>query len=355
MKKLIKLLTCLMLACVSAFALTACGGDPDDGGNNPPPHTHEYTTVTEYFDGVLERFPKTLKCSCGETSTKTAMEVTTADQLMAISRYINEGDHYCYKIAILNDIDMTGLSWTPIDIEVDDTRKVYEFTGAEGGVKIKNVTSTAYSEGGLFGQVSTKLTVKNITIEDSSFTATNTGAFAGFIDGTNEVKFINCGVNNCTINGSASAGALYGTAHTYDSSDRLVITVTAPVITNNTINGTGYVGGLAGRATSCLSAKPEYSISLTVTDWTFSGNNCYAINSEEQNIAGCVFGLLGNGKIQIPEVGNDILASNSAYLNTVKVEGREYGRTDWTSRDTEGLYMNGIAMLHYDGNGVVNS
>ncbi len=63
MKKLLKILTLIFILSLSAFILTACSGDNNDGGETPPSHTHEYSTEYTY-DNDYHWY----ECECGEKS-----------------------------------------------------------------------------------------------------------------------------------------------------------------------------------------------------------------------------------------------------------------------------------------------
>ena len=362
MKNLLKILFSVLLVSVMAFGLTACGGEgtPDDNGDNPTPPAHTCSFVaSEWFDASADKvFVKKETCTCGQSKTKSALEITTADQFIKWASYVNNDEHYATDILIANDIDLAGKTYEPIILNYQSAKAHYIIKGAEGGVSIKNLTVADADYAGLFGSIECEVEIKNIVVKNANISGDYAGGFIGYIYNAGSVKVADCGVENSTINGATAAGGMFGVAEADQDTQVFFYT---PVVKNNQINSEEYAGGFAGIMTECEgSSDSAYKVlavevfegSDSTSSWTVVGN-VSSSTSSKNNVVGTLFGKVGNGRVKVPLFNLDFLAGNTAFLNGTAV-GREYGRTGWANKATEGLYMNGLAMIHYDGNNVVN-
>ncbi len=151
-------------------------------------------------------------------------------------------------IYLENDIKITDNS---IETWADAT---WTFSGTfdGGGNTISNLHRCTLMDSGLFRKAE-GATIKNVIIEDSSFTSTgyNAGGIVGYAEeGT---RIINCHVKNCEIIGEETTGGVVGLIQGSDSA-----------VINCSFSGNGtvqdydenddYVGGIAG-ASACASVS----------------------------------------------------------------------------------------------------
>lgn len=178
-----------------------------------------------------------------ETMTVT---VSTPEQFKALSDYSNSSeDSETYPrnfskwtVVIANDLDMTGISWTPLK----DFNGNMQGTIKEDGTTpvISHLTVTASEQAGLCAN-SASGKFSDLTIADSSFKNTNksSGAFAGaFAANGFTSDFENCDVINTTVAGVRFVGGVTG----YSYGDIKDCDVTDCTIESN-VNA---LGGLLG-------------------------------------------------------------------------------------------------------------
>lgn len=173
---------------------------------------------------------------------------------------VNDGVWMLY-----NDIDMTGVEWTPINnfhgtfdgngktisnLTVKGTNSGLFGTNENNGdgfkiptIKNLNVTG-ATVEGSYAGVVIGRMAAVNIESVNVTESTVNGGSFVGGIIGhgygPGGVKMTNCNVTACTISGSDNVGGLGGYV-AYG-------TVTGCAVVNSTVTGSSYVGSLLGHA-----------------------------------------------------------------------------------------------------------
>jgi len=134
-------------------------------------------------------------------------EISDATSLQAIAPLVNAGttNFSGFTFHQTADIDLTGLTWTPIGL--NDPTKVFAGTFDGGNYKISNLTGTfTVSYVGLFGKVDQGAVLKNINLENVNITGTGTiaiGSLAG-------VVAVNCTVQNCQSSGVITADPTKG-------------------------------------------------------------------------------------------------------------------------------------------------
>ena len=139
-------------------------------------------------------------------------QIRTGQDLVDFSAAVNGGDRYANAV-LVNDIDMSGLGWTPIGNSSNAFRGVFDGQG----FRIKNLDSSAnfgqYDEQGLFGRVRDGATIKNVILDASCVIAgkDKVGAIIGYIFDSNAVNVIeNCG-NEAYVHASgANAAGIVG-------------------------------------------------------------------------------------------------------------------------------------------------
>ncbi len=150
--------------------------------------------------------------------TAKTITVSTPAQFKAISEYSNSSaDTEAYPrtfanwtVIIANDLDMTGISWTPLK----DFNGNMQGTLKEDGTTpvISHLTVTSSEKAGLCANSSNGL-FSDLTISDSTFKTTDTtsGAYAGaFAANGFTSDFVNCNVQNTTVEGVRFVGGVVG-------------------------------------------------------------------------------------------------------------------------------------------------
>ena len=155
--------------------------------------------------------------------------VTNADGLKAIADLVN-GGATSINITLANDINLTGIEWTPIGTGTNKYAGTFEGNNKTiTGLKITNHEYT-----GLFGFIGSGGTIKNLTLANVDVSGNeNVGAVAGICMGA---TFIGCSVSG-TINGTEYVGAIIG-----DQTGGSISECSSSAV----VNGQDYVGGIAG-------------------------------------------------------------------------------------------------------------
>ena len=160
--------------------------------------------------------------------------VTSAEGLKNIAKLVNEEWKLDINITLDNDIDLTGIDWTPI---CPDNSKKYTGTFDGGNHTITGLTvmgSNRYA--GLFGQIGPGGTVKNVVLTEVNVTSgTFVGGVAGWSFGGN--------IENCSVSGSVSgsSGSDVGGVVGYQQ----VGSITG-CSSSATVKGTERAGGVVG-------------------------------------------------------------------------------------------------------------
>ena len=170
------------------------------------------------------------------------IQITTTDDFMKIGDSGNLGQDYI----LMNDIDFTGKTFTPIGSESNP------FTGTFNGNN-KTISNITFSDNtmdnvGLFGSAEgasfSNIILKNVKITGHD----NVGSLLGQSSNTT-IQF--CSVDNSTVSGNLSVGGFVG--HLIGSSS--VITSSA---TGN-IDGNVYVGGFVGEMNDSSSVSAGFA------------------------------------------------------------------------------------------------
>ena len=229
--------------------------------------------------------------------------VYNAEGLKNIAKLVNEEGKTDINITLTNNIDLTGIDWTPIS---KDDNKAYTGTFDGGNHTITGLTVTgSYKYAGLFGDIDENGTVKNVVLEDVQITSDNSSGSVGGVVGDS----FGGNIENCSVSGSVSGtlyvggvvGSQWGGSITGCNSSA-------------TVKGEVYVGGIAGETnysatlTACY-ATGDVTLEIAPTENIsgggvvgFNGGSsilaCYAIGNVTSTGSStgsvCIGGLLGN-------------------------------------------------------------
>ena len=160
-------------------------------------------------------------------------EVYNAEGLKNIAKLVNEEGKTDINITLTDNIDLTGIDWTPIGI--DDNHQYNGIFDGNG----KTITGlTVNQEGtnyvGLIGYLGSGGKVQNVTLTDVSVTGYY---YVGGVVGCNSGS-----VTACTSSGSVSGYTLVGGVVGWNAGG----TVTACCHVSGSVSGSSYVGGVVG-------------------------------------------------------------------------------------------------------------
>ncbi|KHD37442.1 hypothetical protein NL50_04505 [Clostridium acetobutylicum] len=196
--------------------------------------------------------------------------ITTVQQLEDMKYDLNAH----YKLG--SDIDLTGISWTPIG------NSSAQFTGSfDGdGYSIKNLSmdNPGVNVNGLFGYIK-DATIKDVVMKNTNILGGDyVGALVANVAGTSTID--GCLAIDGTISGGNYVGGLvgYGTGLNISNSSSTV------TVTGKNDNVGGLVGSLSGNITNCY----------TIGDVTSDGNNVGGLLG---NITGNITGSYANGNV----------------------------------------------------------
>lgn len=167
-----------------------------------------------------------------DSNTKT-ITIYSGEGLKVAADVANSGDTDL-NITLDNDIDLTGIEWTPIGTE----SRPYTGTFDGGTYTITGLTVNQTRENvGLIGCIGSNGTVKNVKLENVNITGD--GYFVGGVAGTNYGTIENCSVDGTLTNNRHYLGGVVG--NNYGS----IIGCSS----SGTITGTSpNVGGIGGQS-----------------------------------------------------------------------------------------------------------
>ncbi len=244
----------------------------------------------------------TLKTEC-EAKIGDAYYATLADAFAAANK---TGDTV---IELLDDINMTGKSWTPVGVDGYHGQGVITLNG--NGKTITGLSAPLFA-GGFAGK--SGIVIKDLTIAGADINDTTNnqgiGAFINCVDSMTRIELDNCHLKNSKIvsTGGARVGGLIGWTSGYNNQNDgpvdTKVTLTNCSVENVTIEAKGSVGGLIGHA----GANP--ATYHDITDCTVSG--CTLTSTKDSgNYVGTLVGTANVGQITVD-------AASSASGNTLK-------------------------------------
>ena len=220
-------------------------------------------------------------------------EVYNAEGLKNIAKLVNEEWKSDINITLTDDIDLTGIDWTPIGIDYN-----HQYTGTfdGGGHTITGLAVTGSDQyAGLFGRIGSGGTVKNVTLKDvkieSNHSSGNVGGVVGYSYGN---------IENCSVSGSVSSNSTAGGVVGAQLSGSIT-----GCNTSATVKGVTYAGGIAGYTngggslTGCY-ATGSISVENNTTNAAWAGGvvgsngsstltACYATGSVTSSGSGTIY------------------------------------------------------------------
>ena len=160
--------------------------------------------------------------------------VTSAEGLKNIAELVNEEWKLDINIILTNNIDLTGIDWTPIGTSFSNS---YTGTFNGGGHTITGLTVTGSNEyAGLFGRIGSGGKVMNVKLEGVQIESDNEMSAVGGVVGYSYGNIENCSVSG-SVSSNSTAGGVVGA--------QLGGSITG-CNTSATVKGVTYAGGIAG-------------------------------------------------------------------------------------------------------------
>ena len=273
--------------------------------------------------------------------------VTTAEGLKNIAELVNEEWKSDINITLTDDIDLTGIDWTPIGIDYN-----HRYTGTfdGGGHTITGLAVTGSDQyAGLFGRIGSGGTVKNVTLKDVKIESNHSSGSVGGVAGDSWGTIENCSVSG-SVSGTTFAGGVVGSQ--WGGS------ITG-CNSSATVKGVTYAGGIAGSTNSGASLTGCYATG----DVTLVSNDigtCYAggvvgNNNGKSTLQACyAWGSVtgsGSGTIYVGGVTgtNDVGTLTACYHAKGTVSGPDGATGGVAGRNFKGLPYSGIITACYWG------
>ena len=261
-------------------------------------------------------------------------------------------------IELLDDINMTGKSWTPVSVDGYNGQGVITLNG--NGKTITGLSAPLFA-GGFAGK--SGIVIKDLTIADADINDTTNdqgiGAFINCVDSMTRIELDNCHLKNSKIvsTGGARVGGLIGWTSGYnkpnDGPVDTKVTLTNCSVENVTIEAKGSVGGLIGHAganpatyhtiTGCTVKDSTLKCTETGKSWrvgdlvgtanvgqvtvdaatSASQNTLTQENADPQEPEGSIFGRKEVGKAGLVIIDNKVVAAGTAYGDIVNKNANE--------------------------------
>ena len=261
-------------------------------------------------------------------------------------------------IELLDDINMTGKSWTPVSVDGYNGQGVITLNG--NGKTITGLSAPLFA-GGFAGK--SGIVIKDLTIADADINDTTNdqgiGAFINCVDSMTRIELDNCHLKNSKIvsTGGARVGGLIGWTSGYnkpnDGPVDTKVTLTNCSVENVTIEAKGSVGGLIGHAganpatyhtiTGCTVKDSTLKCTETGKSWrvgdlvgtanvgqvtvdaatSASQNTLTQENASTQKPEGNIFGRKEVGKAGLVIIDNKVVAAGTAYGDIVNKNANE--------------------------------
>ena len=261
-------------------------------------------------------------------------------------------------IELLDDINMTGKSWTPVSVDGYHGQGVITLNG--NGKTITGLSAPLFA-GGFAGR--SGIVIKDLTIADADINDTTNdqgiGAFINCVDSMTRIELDNCHLKNSKIvsTGGARVGGLIGWTSGYnkpnDGPVDTKVTLTNCSVENVTIEAKGSVGGLIGHAganpatyhtiTGCTVKDSTLKCTETGKSWrvgdlvgtanvgqvtvdaatSASQNTLTQENADPQEPEDSIFGRKEVGKAGLVIIDNKVVAAGTAYGDIVNKNANE--------------------------------
>ena len=228
-------------------------------------------------------------------------------------------DTFDTVVEIEADLDMTGITWTPVDVQGYQGAGVVTVNGNNKTISHLTAPLFGTSFAGRAGIV-----INDLTITDSTITGTNEtgmGAFVSYADSITILTLDNCHLKDSSVTGTGDArvGGLIGWTSGYSEDLTLEVTVTDCSVENCKITANGSVGGIIGHAGS-----NAYTIT-EIGNCTVSGCELKSTDAGGWRV-GVVVGTANVGDMTITDTKSENNNLSQTDKNAPEGQSNLYGR-----------------------------
>lgn len=286
-------------------------------GTFPGGINNDYLAPGANFDATTGEVKMSYVAKIGDTEYP-----TLADAFAAANK---TGDTV---IELLDDINMTGKNWTPVDVDGYHGQGVITLNG--NGKTITGLSAPLFA-GGFAGK--SGIVIKDLTIAGADINDTTNnqgiGAFINCVDSMTRIELDNCHLKNSKIvsTGGARVGGLIGWTSGYNNQNDgpvdTKVTLTNCSVENVTIEAKGSVGGLIGHA----GANP--ATYHTITGCTVKDSTLKCTETGKSWRVGDLVGTANVGQVTVDaatSASQNILMQENA--GTQKPEDSIFGRKE---------------------------
>lgn len=221
-------------------------------------------------------------------------------------------------IFITNDIDFTNADFLPVNVDGYNGAGVITVEG--NNHKLTNLSAPLFA-GGFAGN--SGIVIKNLSIENSNITSTNStgsGAFIESVDSQPKIELNNCHLRNSSVSGSRTGGLIGWTSGYNNENDgpvKTYVNILNCSVENSTITGSS-VGGINGHA-----GANAWTFT-TITNCTVTGCTLNSTDDGDWRV-GIVVGTANVGEVtisNITESGNTLTQDGKTAPSHSNLYGR---------------------------------
>ena len=276
--------------------------------------------------------------ACDGSTAAKAYLIADGYQLAAVYDLATPGATTYFKM--MDDVDMDGISYTPINTSIEGYNQVVDFNGNnktisklskclfyvfKGSIYDLTLDQASVTDRGILAEYCQGMehTITNVTISNSTVNAgENVGGMIGRVNngfGIAVVTLTNCTVSNTNVTGTKTVGGVIGFP------DDLVV-VDGCRFTGGTVTCSGqYVGGFAGSTGNYASTFTDCQVENTTINVNGTedarGGGFVGLLQDNVTISGCTVGT-ASAKVAI----NTKQPTNSKVINAGGFVGVCYGK-----------------------------
>ncbi len=169
--------------------------------------------------------------------------IGSADALVAFQKSVAAGDSWKgQKVLLVNDIDLAGVSWTPID--------GFGGTFDGQGYTVKNLTISGTSSVAFFAEVNIGTVIKNVKFDNAKVSGEHyVGVILGWEGNESGIAYIeNCEITNSTVTCNTDAANDNGDKVGGICGYAVTLKITDCTVKDTTVKGYRDIGGILGYA-----------------------------------------------------------------------------------------------------------
>ncbi len=203
------------------------------------------------------------------------MYICTADGLVTFEQMINTDSNKFndYTVTLMNDIDLTDVEWTPINLWDAENSATLVIDGQ--GHTISNMSINSGEKIGFIGSIAGRtLTIQDLTFDTANVitSASMAGVVIGYQYGDVTLEGVN--VTNSVVRTTADTGISIGGLIGFSAiNENAVVNIAGCSVTNTILSGYHTVAGLVGKLPNYDTSTADTISGNTVSDCILSITN----------------------------------------------------------------------------------